>query len=199
MPFAELLDLPRQRHPLRDMFIRWQCRVRQIAMRQNGGRPDDAVMPELTLPGASEPLGHVITVLSKGPAASKTPELQHMVRYTNDPAQRRDKALQFLSETYYQKPREFSDILTATFPPGSAGAKAIVAAGRCSLAFSAYNQRFDLRCTVLELTTGDALYEATWWHNLLFNPNLHPDTIVLGFKPDWEESMAQPGPTQEHR
>ena len=36
---------------LRDSFLRWQCRVRQIAMREASGRPDDAVTPALTLPG----------------------------------------------------------------------------------------------------------------------------------------------------
>lgn len=183
-----------QAHPLKDAFLRWQCRCRQIAMRDGRGRPDDAVMPALWLPGAEAPLGHVITVLNKAPHASLTPELRHMVKRTEDPAQRREKALQFFSETYYQKPASFSDMLTATFPPGSPGAAAIREAGACRLVFEAYAQRFDLSCRVWRLSERHPLHEATWWHNALFNPALPPATVILGFEPDWSASSADPDP-----
>jgi hypothetical protein len=175
---------------LRDSFLRWQCRVRQIAMREASGRPDDAVTPALTLPGQDAPMGHIITVLSRNWANSRTPELQHLCRATNDPAQRRSKALALFSETYYQQPREFTDTLTATFPPCSPGAAAIEAAGACRLAFDAYSQRFDLYCAVRRLDRSHPLHQATWWHNLMFNPNLNPGTIILAFKPDWSRSSA---------
>jgi len=122
-------------HPLRDAFLRWQCRVRQMMMRDDQGRPGDPVMPALTLPGDREPMGHVITVLSKAPQHSKTPEMRHMVRKTVDPAARRQSALTFFSEFYYQRAEEFSDILTATFPPASPGAAQIREAGRATLTF----------------------------------------------------------------
>lgn len=183
-----------QPHPLRDAFLKWQCRVRQMAMRENMGRPDDGVMPEVILAGKTEPMGHLITVMSKLPAYSKTPEIMHMVKRTNDPAQRREKALQLFSETYYQKAREFSDILTATFPPASEGASEIRRAGGCTLTFSAYNQRFDLHCKVWRLAQKNPLYQATWWHNQLFNPVLPGDAVILGFEPDWNASSAEPSP-----
>lgn len=188
---APLFGMTQRDNPLRDTFLRWQCRVRQIAMRENMGRPDDAITPALTLPGETKPTGHIITVLSKAPPYSKTPELQHLFRRTHDPAQRREKAIQFFSETYYQKAREFSDILTATFPPGSPGAAAISAAGNCTLAFEAYGQRYDLLCKVWTLDKTDPLYQATWWHNMLFNPNMHPNTVIFGFEPDWDHSTAE--------
>jgi len=178
--------------PLMLQFLRWQCRTRQLSMRDNHGKPDDAVMPALTLNGETEPMGHIITVMSKWGFYSKTPELTHMAKRTNDPAQRRDKALEFFSSTYYQKAHEFSDVLTATFPPDSAGAAQIEQAGRCKLAFDAYNQRFTLECKVSRLANNHALYQSTWWHNVLFNPQLSPDTIVLGFEPDWRASDAEP-------
>lgn len=177
---------------LLESFLRWQCRVRQIAMRDNQGRPDDAIAPELTLAGETEPMGHIITVISKWGAYTKTPELKHMSKRTNDPAQRRNKALEFFSETYYQQSREFSDTLTATFPPDSAGADSLVAAGECTLKFEAYNQRFDLICKINRLPDSDPLYQSTWWHNLLFNPTLHPRTTVLAFEPDWDRSTSDP-------
>jgi hypothetical protein len=93
-----------------------------------------------------------------------------------------------LSAGYYQQAKEFSDTLTATFVPGSPGAEALLAAGRCRLGFDAYSQRFDLDCAVRRLEPAHPLYQATWWHNRLFNPDLHPDTVILAFRPDWESS-----------
>ncbi|QGX97059.1 hypothetical protein EI983_01720 [Roseovarius faecimaris] len=177
-------------HPLRLTFLKWQCRVRQLNMREADGRPDDAIMPAVHLDGADEPLGHIITVMNKSPGYSVTPELEHMARKTHDPAQRRDAALKFLSASYYQKAAEFSDILTATFPPGSDGAATIRRAKSCRLVFEAYAQRFDLSCKVWKLAQHNLLYQATMAHNRLFNPALPPDTIVLGFEPDWSASSS---------
>jgi len=178
-------------NPMRLQFLRWQCRVRQIAMREKDGRPDDTIMPAVILPGDTEPMGQIITVISKSEPYSKTPELMHMVKRTNDPAQRREKALQLFSETYYQKASEFSDQLTATFQPGSEGAASILDAGGCTLAFAGYGERYELSCRVEALDPYDPLYQATWWHNALFNPNLSADVSVLSFNPDWRHCVAE--------
>ena len=178
--------------PLRKAFLKWQCRVRQTSMRDNHGRPDDAITPALYLPGETEPMGHVITLLNKAPGYSVTPELLHMAKKTNDPAQRRDQAIRFLSATYYQKASEFSDILTATFPPGSPGAATIRAAETVRLRFEAYSQIFDLSCKVWKLGPQNPLHQATMAHNRLFNPSLAHDIEILGFEPDWEASSSEP-------
>jgi len=182
-----------QNKELMENFLRWQCRVRQISMREAEGRPDDAISPAVTLPGQAEPMGHIITVFSKWGAHSKTPEMRQMVKATNDPAQRRDKAIRFFSEMYYQHPREFSDVLTATFVPDSAGAKALLDARECELKFAAYNQEFTLHCAVQALTEQHPLYQSTWWHNILFNPSLDPATQILAFEPDWDKSSSTIG------
>ncbi|MGI9483062.1 MAG: hypothetical protein ACR2OR_11980 [Hyphomicrobiales bacterium] len=189
---AHLFGVEQSPSPLRDGFLRWQCRVRQMDMRENMGRPGDGVMPEVTVAGHTEPLGHIITVLSKSPAYDKTPELKHMFRRTHDPAQRREKAVQFFAETYYQKAREFSDILTATFQPGSPGAKALMDAGACILDFDAFGQNFNISCKVAVLKPGSHLHQATLWHNLLFNPNFPPQCTIFAFVPDWDASSAEP-------
>lgn len=178
--------------PLRLAFLKWQCRVRQMAMRDNHGRPDDGITPALFLPGAAEPMGHIITLMNKTPGYSVTPELVHMAKKTNDPAQRRDQAIRFFSAAYYQKAAEFSDILTATFPPGSPGAATIREAQTVRLRFEAYAQVFDLTCRVWKLAAHNPLYKATMAHNSLFNPSLAPDTEVLGFEPDWDASTSEP-------
>lgn len=178
--------------PLRLAFLRWQCRVRQTLMREAEGRPEDGIMPALYLPGDDEPLGHIITVMNKSPGYSLTREMQHMAQKTNDPAQRRDQAIRFFSAAYYQKAGEFSDILTATFPPGSQGAAKIRDAQEVRLVFDAYAQVFDLSCKVWRLATHNPLYQATMAHNRLFNPNLPGETEVLGFEPDWNASTSEP-------
>jgi hypothetical protein len=175
-------------------FLRWQCRVRQLMMREERGRPVPGIMPSVTLEGETQPLGHIITVLSKLERHSKTPELRHIAQRTHDPAQRREAALTLLGEFHYQKPEEFSDLLTATFPPGSPGAARIRASGTCVLGFDAYRQRFELRARVWQLTPRHAAWAATWWHNLLFNPALPPDTVIVAFEPDWRRSTADPMP-----
>lgn len=181
-------------HALRLAFLRWQCRTRQIMMREDRGRPGPAIMPAVTPEGADEPLGHIITVMSKSPLHDKTPELRHIARRTNDPAMRREAALRLFSEFYYQKAEEFSDMLTATFPPGSPGAARLRAAERVRLGFEAYGQRFDIAARVWMLTEKHPAWQATWWHNLLFNPALPADTVILGFVPDWDRSSADPSP-----
>ena len=77
------------------------------------GRPDAAIVAAVTLSGEGQPMGHVITLMSKAPAYSKTPEMRHIAASTYDPAKRREKALQFFSEAYYQNYREFSDEINA--------------------------------------------------------------------------------------
>ncbi|WP_246558112.1 hypothetical protein [Roseovarius nubinhibens] len=182
--------IARDPNPLQMTFLRWQCRVRQMAMRDQEGRPDDAITPAVYLPGEDDAMGHIITLLNKSPGYSVTAELDYMAAKTNDPAQRRDQALQFLAAGYYQNAVEFSDILTATFPPGSEGAKTLHEAGHVTLVFEAFNQRFDLKCKVWRLAAHNPLHAATIAHNRLFNPALPPGTEVLGFEPDWDASSA---------
>ena len=179
-------------HPVKDKFIKWQCHTRQMIMRDKQGRPNAAIMPEVHLAGQDASLGALITILNKLPTYSLTPEMLQMARKTNDPAQARSQAIQFFSATYYQKFRQFSDVLTATFPPGSGGAAQLMEAQSCRLVFEAYAQRFDLECAVMPMAQQNALHQATMAHNRLFNRGLSAETIVLGFEPDWEKSTATP-------
>ena len=176
---------------LRKSFIKWQCRVRQIAMRENGGKPDEGIIPIVKLETSSFELGSVVTLIHKLPKFSVTAELIHMSKKTMDPAQRRDQAVRFLSSAYYQRHAEFSDLITATFEPTSRGAKIILQEAYCILMFEAFSQRYDLHCTVRLLKKGDPFYESTFAHNSLFNANIHPRTLVLGFEPNWAESSSR--------
>jgi len=180
----------REESPLRTSFLKWQCRVRQMAMRDGHGRPDGAITPDLYLPGQAEAMGSIITLVNRREPFSVLPEFEHMLAKTNDPAQRREQAIRFLSANYFQRASEFSDILTATFPADSKGAETIYQAGEVQLVFEAYARRFDLVCKVWRLTRDDALCRMTLAHNRLFNPSMAPDTQVLGFGPDWRRSTS---------
>ena len=179
-------------HRLKSGFLRWQCRVRQMAMRENEGRPDAAITPLLVLAGDREAFRKVVTVLPTHPCFSQTSELAHMAKTTHDPARRREHAVRFLSAAYYQNPEEFSDVLSAVFPRASSDAAAIHGAGFCTLKFEAYAQEVVLTCRVETLDQNDPLYIATWRHNHLFNPNLERGAVILAFRPDWSASAADP-------
>ena len=189
---SNVVRLDRANEELRDRFLRWQCRIRQIAMRGHDGRPSGGMTPLVSAAEGGESIARIVTVLCRRPEHSVTMELRHMARRTHDPAERRETALKFFAERYYQAANEFSDSLTASFPPDSGIAEALLGHRECRLAFEQFSQRFDLHCTVRRLSANNPLREATFWHNLLFNPRLDADCIILGFEPDWPKSEADP-------
>ena len=189
---SNIVRLDRANEELRDRFIGWQCRIRQIAMRSQDGRPSSGMTPLVFAVGGNAPVARVVTVLCKRPEHSVTMELRHMARRTHDPAERRDDALKFLAERHYQAAGEFSDVLTATFPPDSGIAATLLEQRECRLSFEQFSQGFDVHCTVRRLSPNNPLRDATFWHNLLFNPRLSADCIILGFEPEWPRSEADP-------
>ena len=185
---SNVVRLDSANEKLRDRFLRWQCRIRQIAMRRHDGRPTSAMTPLVHL--SDEPVARIVTVLCKRPEHSVTMELRHLARRTHDPAERRENALQLFAERHYQAATEFSDTLTASFPPDSETAARLLEGRECRLDFEQFNQRYRVHCAVRRLSEHNPLREATFWHNLLFNPRLAADCIILGFEPDWGRSEA---------
>jgi hypothetical protein len=177
---------------LRDHFLGWQCRLRQLAVREAGGRPSSGMRPELRLTAEGPPLGAITTLILRREPAEATAQFRHMVRKTQDPAERYDAALKMLAAAYYQRPREFSDQLTALFGPDSVIAEQLLATGHCLLAFEQYSQRYTLPCSLRALAEDDPAFQASYWHNALFNPALPGRVQVLGFQPDWTLAEADP-------
>jgi hypothetical protein len=116
-----------------------------------------------------------------------------MVRKTHDPADRYKAAIKFLSSTYYQRANEFSDQLTGSFSPNSLLARALRASGACRLDFTQFGSRFKMECRVELLKPDSDSYQATYWHNALFNPRIPPDLTVLGFTPRWDSATLEEG------
>ena len=184
-------------YKIQSSFLAWQCKTRQYMVREQGGKPHDAIMPQLCLPPENndanndiKTLGYIITVLNKSVNHSKLPEMKHIARHTNDPAQRREKALKFFGEYYYQYSNEFSDCLTATFQQQTTQIQNLLDVGQCILKFETSDISYQLPCKVNRLQHGDAYFATTWWHNFLFNPNLSADTVVAAFQPNWEEAAT---------
>ncbi len=189
---SHLVVLDAAAQTLRAHFLGWQCRLRQQAVRQGGGRPTAGMCPEVRLDGAERELGPVTVLIVKAAPQEVTSQFRHLARKTNDPAERYNGGLKVLAEAYYQRPQEFSDELTALFGPASELADRLVEAGRCDLLFEQYSQRYELPCGLRALPEDHPAFQATYWHNSLFNPNLPGGVRVLAFRPDWSAASADP-------
>jgi hypothetical protein len=145
------------------------------------------------LAAGAEPLGAITTLIVRREPREATAQFRHLVRKTQDPAERYDAALKTLAAAYYQRPQEFSDELTALFGPASDLADRLLAAGHCVLDFEQYSQRYRLPCAARNLGQDEPAFQATYWHNALFNPALPGGLRVLAFQPDWARAEAEPG------
>ena len=182
-PKVALLDPAGQ--AARHEFLGWQCRIRQLSVRQSGGRPSSGMRPRVKLLPDDTDVGDIVVLIRKKSSQEVTSQLQHMVRKTRDPAQRHASALSFLAAAYYQRPDEFSDEMTALFGPGNALAEQLIQAQRCLLDFEQFDQRYRLICRVEKSAESDAAYQFTYWHNSLFNPSIPGDARILAFQPEW--------------
>jgi hypothetical protein len=170
---------------LRSEFIGWQCRLRQLAARQDGGRPSSGMRPRVTTEDGEELAASIVTVLVEIDSASSTEQFRYQYLQTNDPNERYDLVLGTLQGAYFQQPARFAGVLTALFAPGSALAAQLARCARLVLHFGQFTQGYRVPCKVARLPVSHAWYQATYWHNHLFNPNLPADPEILSFTPDW--------------
>lgn len=177
---------------LRKQFLKWQCRARQNAVRKQSGRPSLPMCPRIVV--ESKALAQITILINKREQYSMTPEFRHMVRRTQDPQSRLESVLQLLAAEYFQNPDEFSDQMTALFGPGALLVDHLDRLGSCLLEFSQPRQYYALPCAVENLSERDPAYQATYWHNRLFNPAMPPGVQVLAFRPDWSTAKADPSP-----
>ncbi len=171
----------------RQAFLGWQCRIRQLSVRQAGGQPTPGMRPRVSLPPGETDQGHIVVLIRKKASQEATTRFQHLVRRTRDPAERRDSALRFLAAAFYQRPGDFSDHMTALFAPRSVLVDRLGEAARCTLDFEQFGQHYRLPCRVKELAEPDPAYQFTYWHNSLFNPAIPGNARVLDFQPDWAD------------
>jgi len=81
---------------LRAEFIGWQCRLRQLAARQDGGRPSAGMRPRVATPAGDELANGVIVLISEADPENTTQQFRYQYLKTQDPNERYDKVLEFL-------------------------------------------------------------------------------------------------------
>lgn len=177
---------------MRDHFLGWQCRLRQHSIRNLNGEPSPGMTPDVVVGGGDTGYEGIRVLLVRRDPSEHIPELRHMVRKTRDPKQRYDNALKYFAESYYQDKSQFSDSLTALFAPESTAAARLHDAASATLVFYEKNQRYVIPSVVERLTEDAPVWQATYWHNHLFNPVLPGDSIILQFTPDWAHAKAEP-------
>ncbi|MGI9354709.1 MAG: hypothetical protein ACR2PF_06070 [Rhizobiaceae bacterium] len=178
-----------QAHDLATHFLTWQCRLRQIAMREAGGRPSQGMRPKvLDAEGNALADGIIVLLVRENPFES-TEFLKFQVQKHNDPEDVYKKALTFLQSTHYQRAIEFSDEMTALFAPNSAFAERVLTDGKGLLVFEEYAQIYNLPCCIRVIGEDEPAFAATYWHSRIFNPGLGADVQILGFQPNWEEAI----------
>ncbi len=136
----------------------------------------------------SQDAGDVTVVLVKSESSDLTRQFKYIYQKTQDPADRYQQAIKLLSEYYYQVPDEFSDEVVAVYPAGSAFVERMTEVGEGCLVFEQGNQRYTIDCRMRDIPETEPKYQAAYWHNRLFNPNLGNTTRILGFVPDWKTS-----------
>ena len=128
------------RQTLRDGFLAWQCRIRQIAMRQDGGRPSPGMRPRVRDASGRELSPLTVLILPRDPAES-TAFFRFQVTKTADPRDVYQRALTYLQADYFQQPGDFGDVLTAVLP----------AVGSCGKTHSRWEMRARLRTILATL------------------------------------------------
>ncbi len=171
-------------------FLTWQCRIRQIAMREGEGRPSQGMRPKvLDAEGNELSAGIIVLMIRENPAES-TEFLKFQVQKHHDPQDVYKKALTYLQSTHYHRAIEFTDEMTGLFGESSSLVERLMIEGKCVLEFSEFQQTYAIPCAVRILDEAEDAYQATLWHNRIFNPHIGSDIQIVGFQPDWEEAVA---------
>lgn len=182
---------------LREDFLHWQCRLRQMSMREGGGRPSPGMRPVIFSRESAQLAGSTVMVLHKAEPEEATAFFRHQVLKTQDPVERWEKATEHMAAGYFQRYRDFDDTLTALFSPASELVDRLLGHARVNLEFAELSQTFRLLCQVAELAEHDLLYQSTYWHNRMFNPNIPAGVRIVSFSPDWSRSSGKSGFEEE--
>jgi len=164
-------------------FISWQCRLRKMSVREISGKPSEGMSAGIySIKGGNEQ-ARLQFLIVKQDSNAQSAEFSHIVRKTPDPTEWVKNGLRILSERHYQDDFNFSNQLTALFGFDSAVADALIEAGQCHLKFKQDSIDYAFDFDVAVLPENDDAYQATYWHNRLFNPTLPGKVRVLGFMP----------------
>ena len=164
-------------------FITWQCKLRKQSMRELNGRPTPGMSAGVHSSNGGDEQCRLNFMINRRESQERTQEFRHIVRKSRDPSEWVKNGLRILSEWHYQEEGEFENELTALFNFDSGVASALLEAGQCHLKFAETTMEFAFDFDVQALTEESDRFQATYWHNHLFNPTLPGAVQVLEFKP----------------
>lgn len=164
-------------------FISWQCRLRKQSMREFDGRPSPGMSAGLYSISGGDEQCRINFLILRRDSKERTAEFRHIVRKTPDSREWIKNGLRILAEFHYHQTEEFGEQLTALFSVDSGVADALVQAGKCHLKFAENSVEHAFDFDVEELAQDNELYQATYWHNRLFNPTLPGVVRILAFTP----------------
>lgn len=171
-------------------FLGWQCRIRQLAARQEGGRPSAGMRPRVVSRSGQELAPGIVTLIVESEPLESTQLFRFQYLRTQDPNERYDNMLEILRGSYFQEPARFADTITALFGAQSALAARLLDEERCVLEFEQYSQAYRVPCAVARLAESHPFHQATLWHNRMFNERLPPAVEILAFRPDWAHASS---------
>jgi hypothetical protein len=175
---------------LRREFLGWQCRIRQLAAREDGARPSPGMRPRVLGRQGEELSPAIVTLIVETEPRESTELFRYQYLRTQDPNERYQSILGILQGSYFQDPDRFCDVMTALFTPESPLVAQLLASGWCVLEFEQYTQCYRIPCAVTRLAESHSFHPATLWHNRMFNHRLPPDAAILSFRPDWAHAAA---------
>ncbi|MCH8176684.1 MAG: hypothetical protein IIC09_00505 [Proteobacteria bacterium] len=164
-------------------FISWQCRVRKQCVRELQGRPTAGMSAGVYSISGGEEKSRMNFLMVKQDSHNITSEFRHIIRKSQDPAEWIKNGLRILAERHYQDDFDFSNDLTALFNLDSSLAGALITAGQCRLQFKQDSIEYAFDFKVHELESESPHFQATYWHNHLFNPSIPGQVRVLNFSP----------------
>ena len=164
-------------------FTAWQCRLRKQCVRELGGKPSVGMSAGIYSISGGDEQSRLSFLIVRKDSAARTDEFRHLVRKTPDSREWAKGGLRILSELHYHETDQFDNRLTALFSLDSTVADALLEAGQCHLKFAEKGVDYGFDFDVESLADESELFQATYWHNRLFNPTLPGQVRILGFTP----------------
>lgn len=158
-------------------FFAWQCRVRQVAMREQGGRPSRGMFARIEMPASCAGIS-VVFLLQREDAADYVAQFRYIVAASYDPQERRERGLQLLSSTYYQNSPLFLPVVTVVLAQDSLLVRGLLAAGSCRFLCDESGHAFSFSGEVTEAQADSDLCEGSLCHNRLFSQQHSPQRVL---------------------
>ena len=164
-------------------FVIWQCSLRQRNFRMFSGKPSEGTTALILDNKSNKEIASLRSVLIEKNSLNTAKMFEFMIKKTNDPEERFDKAVKFFASEYYNTPRNFDGSFTATFSYKSDLAKKILKKKKCNVQFFERDTGFNFNVSVSKLNKTNMKWMYTFWHNSFFNPVLNEDIDILYFNP----------------